>query len=117
MRFLMLYRPAKSPAEAGPPSAEHMAEMGKFIEESRREGLLLDTGGLLPVAMGARVRRAGSEVSVSPGALPDVPDPVCGYAVVQVGSKEEAVACAKRFLAIVGDGVSEILPLMDGPAS
>jgi hypothetical protein len=117
MRFLMLYRPAKNPAECGPPSPEHMAEMGRFVEQSRKEGILLDTGGLLPIAMGARVRRAGSEMSVSNGALPDMQNPVCGYAIIQVASKEEAVASAKRFLALAGEGDSEILPLMDGPAS
>jgi hypothetical protein len=115
MRFLMLYRPAKNPAECPPPSAEHMAEMGKFMEESYKAGILVDTGGLLPVKLGARVRRAGSELTVLDGALPDMKNPVCGYAVIQVASKEEAIACGKRFLGIAGEGDSEILPLMDAP--
>ena len=37
-----------------------------------------------------------------------------GFAVIQVKSLEEAIAWAKRFRDIVGDGVSEIVPIM-GP--
>lgn len=115
MRFLMLYRPTQSPAKASIPDPEHMAKMGRYIEEMTREGVLLDTGGLLPSPMTMRVRRAGAELTVSQGPFPETKD-FCGYAVIQTGTKEEAVAHAKRFLMVAGEGDSEILPLMERPA-
>jgi len=116
MRYLMLYRPAKGLAEVGPPNPEHMAEMGKLIEEMKREGVLLDTGALLSNTMGARVQRSGSTFTVTDGALPELEKPIVGYALVQVESTEKLIALTKRFLMVAGEGDSEILPLMDGPA-
>ncbi|WP_437322747.1 YciI family protein [Sorangium sp. So ce381] len=115
MRFLMLYRPDKNQQELCAPDPEHMAQMGKLIDEMTREGVLLGTDALLPTAMGARVRRAGAELTVSDGALPDMKDPMVGYALIRAASKEEAIAGAKRFLQVAGEGYCEVLPLMDGP--
>ena len=54
--------------EAGlPPSPELMAAMGKFREEMSKSGALLDTGGLLPHAKGARIKAAGGKLSVTDG--------------------------------------------------
>jgi hypothetical protein len=112
MKFLMLYRPAQAPM--GPPSPEHMAEMGRFSDQMRKEGALLDTGGLVPNTAGMRVRKSGGEFSVSDGALPEIKGPLVGYALINAASREEAVVNAKRFLAVAGDGETEILPLMEG---
>jgi hypothetical protein len=61
MRFMMIYRPANTKdMEAGaPPSPQLIAEMGKFIEEMAKSGVLLFTDGLLPSSRGARVRQSG----------------------------------------------------------
>jgi hypothetical protein len=116
MRFLMLYQPAMNMAASGPPNAEHMAEMGKLIEEQMKAEVLLETGPLLPTAMGVSVRRDGGEVTVTDGALKEIQKPIVGYALVQVGSKEELIAMAKRFLEVAGDGDSVAIPIMDMPA-
>ena len=52
MRFISFYKPG---AEATPPSPQHLAEMGKYIEASFKAGFLLSTDGLLPSAKGARM--------------------------------------------------------------
>jgi hypothetical protein len=52
MKFLSIYRPDEKTSGGGPPTKEHMAEMGKLIEESMKAGTLLATGGLLPISNG-----------------------------------------------------------------
>ncbi|APR84556.1 PhnB protein [Minicystis rosea] len=112
MRFLCLYRPVPS---NGPPTAEHMAAMGKLIEEMKRAGTLLDTGASRADTLRARVRRSGAEVSVERGPADEPRHPIIGYAFLSAASMDEAIALAKRFLSVAGDGESEVLPLMDMP--
>jgi hypothetical protein len=68
MRFLCIYKPAK--AEGARPTPEMMETMGKFIEQSFQEGLLLSTEGCLPSALGARVRSTGGSHTVTDGPSP-----------------------------------------------
>lgn len=115
MQFLMLYRPEKTTTEpCAAPSPEHMAEMGRFVEQSRKEGLLLHTGAILGGATSARVRQARGEVTASDGPFPETKG-FTGFALIQAASREEAVASARKFLKVAGDGDTEILQLMDPP--
>jgi hypothetical protein len=105
MRFLTIY---KTPETGVPPTATQMAEMGRFIEEVSRAGVLLETGGCLPSSAGARVRSAGGKVTVTDGPFTESKELVAGYAVLQTKSKEEAIEWTRRFLKVAGDGESEI---------
>lgn len=118
MRFMMIHRPADpSNMEAGvPPVPEAIAQMGAFIEEMAKSGVLLATDGLLSTALGARVRRSGGKVTVTDGPFSEAKEVIGGFAIVQLSSKAEAVELAKRFLAIAGDGESEIRQMYDLPA-
>lgn len=40
-----------------------------------------------------------------------------GYAIIDVPSKDEAIAWTKRFLTVVGHGESEIRLMHDAPAA
>jgi hypothetical protein len=107
MRFLMLYK-AKEDLQAGPPSPEHIAAMGKLIEDMTKAGVLLSTEGCQPSTKGVRVRRSGDKLTVTDGPFTEAKELIAGFAMVQAKSKEEAIELAKRFLAVAGDGESEI---------
>jgi hypothetical protein len=107
MRYLMIYRTDES-AQMGPPSPEMIAEMNAFIQQMTQAGVLLSTGGLLPSATGARVRRAGEKVTVTDGPFTEAKELVGGFAIVEAQSKEEAIDQAKQFLAVAGDGETEV---------
>lgn len=109
MRFLCLYKPAK--AEGVPPTQQEMAEMGKFIEELVKSGVLLATEGCQPSSKGARVRRSGGKYTVTDGPFTEAKELVGGFAIIQAKSKEEAIELTKRFLNVAGDGESEIRQL------
>jgi hypothetical protein len=82
--------------------------MEKLIEESMKAGVLLATEGCLPSALGARVRRTGEKITVTDGPFTDAKEVIGGFALLQAGSKEEAIALAKQFLDVAGDGECEI---------
>ena len=113
MRFLSIYKHAERNV---PPTQEEMAAMGALIEQAMREGWLLSTEGCLPTALGARVRRAGTTVTVSDGPFAEAKEVVGGFALMEAASKEEAVELCRRFLAVAGEGECELRQLYEAPA-
>jgi hypothetical protein len=85
-----------------------MATMGKLIEDSMKAGFLLSTEGCLPTALGARVRRSGSKISVTDGPFTEAKEVVGGFAILKANSKQEAIEIARQFLSVVGEGECEL---------
>ncbi|MGA2577628.1 MAG: YciI family protein [Bryobacteraceae bacterium] len=113
MKYLSLYTPAPRPAGI-PPSPAYMAEMGKFIEESMKSGILLATGGLMPIAKGgARMRSSGGEIAVIDGPFAETKEFAGGFAIMQAKSREEAVEMVRSFLKVAGDGECEVHQIME----
>ena len=112
MKFFMTYNP--DPKKAAPPSPELRVAMGKLIQEETKAGILVATGGLLPVSQGgARVKYSGGELTVLDGPFPETKEQIAGWAIVQVKSREEAIEASRRFFKIAGDGEGEIRQIMD----
>ncbi len=111
MQFLV-YDVTPNADTSAPPSPELMAEMGKFIEEATKAGVVVATGALQPTSK--RLRLSGGTFSVTDGPYIEAKELLGGFAVIKVNSLEEAIAWSKRFRQIVGDGESEIVRLF-GP--
>jgi hypothetical protein len=101
MRYLMM-----SKASDTAPDEALFAEMGKFIEEMSKSGVLLATGGLDPAAI--RLTSSGGEITVTDGPFAEAREVVAGFALIEARSKEEAIELGRRFRKIVGDGESTI---------
>lgn len=112
MKFLSVYQTAE---RSTPPSQEEMARMGRLIEEGFSAGWLVATEGCLPSALGARVRRSGSNITVKDGPFTESKELVGGFAILRVKSKEEAIELTRRFLDVAGDGVCELRQLYEMP--
>src|ERR1700680_3593512 len=113
MKFLSMY---KSVERNTPPTAEAMAAMGKLIEEGMKAGWLLATEGCLPTALGARVRRSSSKISVTDGPFTESKEVVGGFAILKANSKEEAIELAREFLQIAGEGECELRQIYEPQA-
>lgn len=98
MRFMMLMIPkGYEKAEAGViPDAERVAAMMKYNKDLQNAGVLLTLDGLHPPAMGARVSFSGGKAKVTDGPFAEAKEVLGGYWMIQVRSKEEAVAWASR---------------------
>jgi hypothetical protein len=75
-----------------------MEEMGKLAEKQVKAGAMIDSGGLLPLAMGARVGLAGGKVFVTDGPFAESKEVVGGYAIFEFKTKGEALASAVEFM-------------------
>lgn len=111
MRYLSIYQSVERNA---PPTPEHIAAMGKLIEELSKSGELLSTEGCLPSTLGARVRRNGETYTVTDGPFAESKEVVGGFAIMQAPTKDAIIALTKRFLSLAGDGVCEIRQLYEG---
>lgn len=113
MRFLCIYKPGKP--EGVPPTQDEMARMGTLIQEAFKDGWLLATEGCLPSVLGARVRRSNGKITVTDGPFTEAKELIGGFALIQAGSKAEAVELTKKFLDVAGDGESEIRQIYEAP--
>jgi hypothetical protein len=95
-----------------------MARMHVFTEKSLAQGILGDSGGLSPEARGARVRLSRGKVTLTEAhPLPPSTGVVSGFAVVNSPSLGDAIGHAKEFLALAGDGETEIRLLFVPPGT
>jgi hypothetical protein len=98
MRFMMLMIPRgyEKAAPGAMPPADRVAEMMKYNEALKQAGVLLALDGLHPASMGARVSFTSGKPTVTDGPSIEAREVLGGYWMIQVASKEEAVAWAKR---------------------
>src|SRR5215468_11488586 len=108
MRYLSIYKAVETNQ---PPSAELMEKMGVLIQKMTAEGTLVTTEGWLPSWSGVRVRRTNGSVNVTDGPFTESKELIAGFAVLEARDKAHAVALAKDFLAVCGDGECEIRPI------
>jgi hypothetical protein len=97
MKFMTM---VKSSEKSGPPPKELMDAIWKLGEEGTKAGVLVETGGLLPTALGAKVKLSGGKITVSDGPFAEAKEVIGGYAVYSVKSKQEAVEWARKFLQV-----------------
>lgn len=101
MRFLSMIRINEGTRQK--PSERLLNEMGKLLDEMTRAGILLDTAGLRPTSEGVRVRLSRGRISVVDGPFTETKEVIGGFAMFEVGSKEEALDWTRRFLEVHGD--------------
>src|SRR5687767_15728361 len=78
------------------PDADAVAAMMKCNESLQKAGVLLSLDGLHPPSMGARVSFTGGKPKVTDGPFAEAKEVLGGYWMIQVKSKEEAIAWASR---------------------
>jgi hypothetical protein len=98
MRFMMLMIPGgyESAAPGTMPPAEAVSAMMKYNEALKAAGVLITLDGLHPPSMGARVSFAGGKPVVTDGPFAESKEVLGGYWMIEVKSREEAIAWAKR---------------------
>jgi hypothetical protein len=98
MRFMMLmiplgYETASPEIQLDP---ERVAAMMKYNEALQAAGVLITLDGLHPPSMGARVSFATGKPVVTDGPFTESKEVLGGYWMIDVTSREEAIAWASR---------------------
>lgn len=117
MRVMVLVK-ATAESEKGfvatPESAAMLAAMGRYNEELREAGILVEADGLKPSAHGKRIAFDGDRRIVIDGPFPNPGELVAGYWIWNVKDMDEAVDWAKRCPnPMPGPSVIEIRPFYE----
>jgi len=115
MQFISMIRVDENGGNT--PSEQLMKDMGELIEQLTRQGKLIRTAGLRPTAEGVRVRLRDGKLSTVDGPFTETKEVISGFAILEAGSRQEAIELTERFLMIHGkewDIECEVRQL-DGP--
>ena len=88
----------KASENSGPPPPKLMEAIMKLSEDSKNGGRILESGGLAPTAISQRVRLANGKVTVIDGPFAETKEVVGGYAIFEVGSKQEMIDATVQFM-------------------
>ncbi|SFH87684.1 YciI family protein [Bradyrhizobium sp. Gha] len=105
MRFMMLmiplgYESAPADVQLDP---ERVAAMMRYNEALKDAGVLITLDGLHPPSTGARVSFATGAPVVTDGPFAESKEVLGGYWMIEVASREEAIAWAKKCPASVNE--------------
>ena len=95
MRVMLMTK--GDPEPGAMPGEELLAAMGRYNDELRKAGVLLDLQALYPSAEGRRVKFSGGNRTVAEGPFAESKELIAGYWILQVESMDEAVEWAERF--------------------
>lgn len=96
MRVMVMVKATKNSEAGKMPSAQLLADMGKFNEELIKAGVMLAGDGLKPSSKGKRVRLAAGRQTVIDGPFTETKELVAGYWIWQVKSMDEALEWVRR---------------------
>ncbi|GGA47995.1 YciI family protein [Dyella nitratireducens] len=119
MRFMMLMLPAGQ-CDAAPdakPSAEAVEKMMRFNKSLQEAGVLLALDGLHPPSAGVRVSAVNGKPKIVDGPFAEAKEVVGGYWMIDVGSRDEAIAWASRCPLGPGDTIEirQVFEMADFP--
>jgi hypothetical protein len=107
MRFLG-YTLGDPTEPMAPPRPGLMEEMGAFVEEATKAGVLVATGGVAPPDTAIKVVYADGAYTVLDGPFTESKELIGGWALMECRDQDEAIEWTKRFLAIAGPGESRL---------
>src|SRR5512140_686485 len=98
MRFMMLMIPKgyETAAPGTMPDPKAIEAMMKYNEALQKAGVLVALDGLHPPSTGVRVSFVGGKPLVTDGPFTEAKEVLGGYWMIEVNSREEAIAWAKR---------------------
>ena len=119
MRFMMLMIPRgyEAAAPGAMPPVEAVAAMMKYNEELKEAGVLITLDGLHPPSMGVRVSFETGKPVVTDGPFTESKEVIGGYWMIDVQSREEAIAWAKRCPAANNETIEirQVMEMADFP--
>jgi hypothetical protein len=97
MRYMIIVKATRDSEAGVMPPEELLAEMAAYHEELAKAGVLVDGSGLQSSEKGWRIRYRGDNRAVIDGPFAETKELIAGYTLIQVGSRDEALAWSRRY--------------------
>lgn len=108
MRFMIIRRADKDTEAGVLPDEKLLAAMGAYNEEMVKAGVMLQGEGLHPSSKGARVKFTNGKPAILDGPFAETKELIAGFTLIQVKSREEALAWLKRWPSMDAGGNVEL---------
>lgn len=118
MRFVVLRKSEKWMESGAPPNPELVAAIQRYDDEMRRAGVLVAVERLQPSTNATRLHISGGKSHTVDGPFTETSELIAGVNILDVASKEEAIAWMKRRPTCQGENVEaqfEIRPVFEFP--
>ena len=118
MRFVVLRKSEKWMESGAPPNPELVAAMQRYDDEMRRAGVLVAVERLQPSTTATRLHISGGKSHTVDGPFTETSELIAGVNILDVASKEEAIAWMKRCPTCQGENVEaqfEFRPVLESP--
>jgi len=99
-RFISMVKGDAKTESGEMPPPEVFKAMGAAMEPLIRDGILLAAGGLLPSSQGTRVNFSGGRPVVIDGPFAETKELIAGFAMLRVGSIDDAIELTKQAMHI-----------------
>jgi PhnB protein len=114
MRFMFIRRADTITELGNPPAPAVLDAMEKYHQEMAAAGILLDGVGLKPSRFGARIAISSSgKHTKTDGPFAETKELIGGFTMVNVASREEAIAWAMKWPALDSGAVVEVRPCFE----
>jgi hypothetical protein len=116
VRFVVLRKSEKWMESGAPPDPELIAAIQRYDDEMRKAGVLVAVERLQPSANATRLHIAGGESHTVDGPFTETRELIAGVNILEVASKEEAIAWMKRCPTLQGDNIEahfEFRPVLE----
>ena len=97
MKYLTFMRCSEK-FNAGAAPRPFMQAMGRFAEQSTKDGVLVDTAGLLPSKEASILRLKQGEITVTDGPFTETKEVIGGYAIIRAQDKAGVMRVAREFM-------------------
>ncbi len=111
MRFMIIRKSAENTEAGAKASPELLTAMVGFHEDLAKAGIFKEGDGLKPSSVSTRVRLEGKKFAVVDGPFAETKELVAGFSVIEVASKQDALAIMRRWPAEDGDVELELRQL------
>ena len=112
MRFMFIRRADEQTEAGAPPAPGVLDAMEKYHQQMAAAGILVEGVGLKPSRFGTRIKAsAGGAHSKTDGPFAETKELIAGFTIVDVASREEAIAWAMKWPALDGGAEVEVRPL------
>ena len=113
MRYMIIHKTEPRWEAGAIPDAELIERVGKMIGEMASAKVLRAGEGLRASSQGVRLRFAGGQCTAMPGPFTGSNELPAGFAILRLGSIDEAAEWAARFARAVGDAEIDIRPVTE----
>lgn len=116
-QYLCLFMATEASESGSPPTEREMREVPALMEEMKQAGVLGFTEGILPSKLGTRLHfKAGKRVAAVDGPFAESKELIAGFSLIEVPTKEAALAWADRYGSILTDLEVDVLALHEQAA-